>query len=81
MIDSVTCLATMAGTMSLMSLPFDSRRIRAYEFEFAVNGDRLGCKLLLDDGSLLFVHETEINPEIEQVIASLGSSTKGLAGG
>jgi hypothetical protein len=27
-----------------MSLPFDSRRIRAYEFEFAVNGNRLGCK-------------------------------------
>jgi len=65
--------------MSPMSLPFDSRRIRAYEFEFAVNGNRLGCKLLLDDGSLLFVHETEITPEIEQLIASLGPPTNRLA--
>ena len=64
-----------------MSLPFDSRSIRGYEFEYSVNGDRLGCKLLLDDGSLLFVHETEITPEIEQFIASLGSPTDGLADG
>ena len=64
-----------------MSLPFDSRSIRGYEFEYAVNGDRLGCKFLLDSGSLLFVHESEITPEIEQVIASLGSSTSGLTGG
>jgi len=36
-------------------------------------------QVLLDDGSLLFVHETEMTPEIEQLIASLGPSTNGLA--
>ena len=64
--------------MTPMSLPFDPRSIRAYEFEFAANGARLGCKLLLDDGSMLFVHETEMTPEIEQFVASLGSSTRNL---
>ena len=61
-----------------MNLPFDPKRIRAYEIEFSAGGNRLGCKFLLDDGSLLFVHETQIAPEIESLMASLGSPTKGL---
>jgi hypothetical protein len=60
-----------------MSLPFDLRRIRAYELEFGAGGQRLGCKFLLDDGSLLFVHESEITPEIDSLMASLGSPTEG----
>ena len=31
-------------------------RDRAYEIEFGAGGNRLGCKFLVDDGSLLFVH-------------------------
>jgi hypothetical protein len=61
-----------------MSLPFDPRRIRAYEFEFGAGGQRLGCKFLSDDGSLLFVHDSEVTPEIEQFISSLGPPTEGL---
>lgn len=61
-----------------MNLPFDPKRIRAYEIEFSAGGNRLGCKFLLDDSSLLFVHETQITPEIDSLIASLGSPTKGL---
>jgi len=61
-----------------MSLPFDAKSIRAYEFEFGAGGNRLGCKFLLDDGSLLFVNESEITPEIEQLTYSLGSPTLGL---
>ena len=61
-----------------MHLPFDPKRIRAYEIEFSAGGNRLGCKFLLDDGSLLFIHETQITPEIESLMASLGSPTKAL---
>ena len=61
--------------------PFDSKSLRAYEVEFGANGQRLGCKFLSDDGSLLFVHESQITPEIESVIASLGSPTRGLRHG
>ena len=64
-----------------MSLPFDAKRVRAYEIEFGAGGNRLGCKFLVDDGSLLFVHESQITPEIEQLMASLGSPTKGLRHG
>ena len=64
-----------------MSLPFDLRRIRSYELEFGAGGQRLGCKFLLDDGSLLFVGESEITPEIETLMASLGSPTDGLTQG
>jgi hypothetical protein len=64
-----------------MSLPFDLRRIRAYELEFGAGGQRLGCKFLLDDGSLLFVGESEITSEIETLMASLGSPTEGLTQG
>jgi hypothetical protein len=64
-----------------MSLPFAPNRFRAYEIEFGAGGQRLGCKFLLDDGSLLFVHESEITPEIETLIASLGSPTEGLTQG
>jgi hypothetical protein len=61
-----------------MSLPFDSKHLRAYEIEFGAGGQRLGCKFLLDDGSLLFVHESQMTPEIESLMASLGSPTVGL---
>jgi hypothetical protein len=61
-----------------MNLPFDPKRFRAYDIEFGAGENRLGCKFLLDDGSLLFIHETEITPEIESLMASLGSPTKGL---
>jgi hypothetical protein len=61
-----------------MSLPFDSKRFLAYEIEFGAGGQRLGCKFLLDDGSLLYVVESDITPEFEQLIASLGSPTEWL---
>ena len=64
-----------------MSLPFDAKRVRAYEFEFGAGGQRLGCKFLFDDGSLLFTHDLQITPEIEQFISSLGSPTEGLTPG
>ena len=61
-----------------MSLPFDGKRLRAYELEFGAGGQRLGCKFLLDDGSLLLLNESEITSEIETLMASLGSQTEGL---
>ena len=61
-----------------MSLPFAPNRFRAYQIEFGAGGQRLGCKFLLDDGSLLFVNESEITSEIETLMASLGSPTEGL---
>jgi hypothetical protein len=64
-----------------MALPLDAKRFRAYEIDFGAGGQRLGCKFLLDDGSLLFVHETQITPEIESLMASLGSPTEGLTHG
>jgi hypothetical protein len=64
-----------------MALPFHSTHFRAYEIEFGAGGQRLGCKFLLDDGSILFVHESQITSEIEQLIASLGSPTEGLTPG
>ena len=64
-----------------MALPFDTKRFRAYEIEFDAGGNRLGCKFLLDDGSLLFVHESQITSEIEALMASLGSPTEGLTRG
>jgi len=64
-----------------MTLPFDPKRIRAYEIESGAGGQQLGCKFLLDDGSVVFVHESEITPEIEALMASLGSPTHGLSAG
>jgi hypothetical protein len=64
-----------------MSLPFDAKRVRGYAFEFGAAGNRLGCKFLLDDGSPLFVNESQITPEIEQFISSLGSPAAGLQHG
>ena len=64
-----------------MSLPFDLKRIRAYELEFGAGGQRLGCKFMLDDGSFLFVSESEITSEIKTLMASLGSPTEGLTRG
>jgi hypothetical protein len=64
-----------------MSLPLAPNRLHAYEIEFGAGGNRLGCKFRLDDGSLLFVHESEITTEIESLIASLGSPTEGLTHG
>jgi hypothetical protein len=64
-----------------VSLPFDAKRVRAYEFELGAGGQRLGCNFLFDDGSLLFVHDSQITPEIEQFISSLGSPTEGLTPG
>jgi hypothetical protein len=61
-----------------MTLPFDAKRITAHEIEFGAGGQRLGCKFLLDDGSIGFVHESEMTPEIESLMASLGSPTEGL---
>jgi len=55
-----------------------SEAIRAYESEFGAGGQRLGCNFLLDDGSLLFVNESEITSEIETLMASLGAPTGGL---
>lgn len=55
-----------------MSLPFDPKRIRGYEFEFGAGGDRLGCTFRLEDGSHLFILDSQITPEIEQLISSFG---------
>ncbi len=65
---------------SLMSLPAPNR-LRACEIEFGAGGQRLGCKFKLDDGSLLFVNESEITAEIETLIASLGPQTERLSDG
>ena len=62
-------------------LPVAPNRIRAYEVEFGAGGQRLGCKFLLDDSTLMFVGESEITPEIESLMASLGSPTFGLSHG
>jgi hypothetical protein len=59
--------------MSQMTLPFNPKRVRAYDFEFGAGGNRLGCNLRFDDGSRLFIHDSEITAEIEQFISSLGS--------
>ena len=67
--------------MAVMSLPFDAKRVREYGVEFGAGGQRLGCKFRLDDGSVLFVHESQITPEVEQFISSLGSPSPGLAHG
>jgi len=64
-----------------MTLPFDPKRLRAYEIELGAGGQRLGCKFVLDDGTHLFVGESEITPEIESLMASLGSPTQGLRHG
>jgi hypothetical protein len=61
-----------------MSLPFDAKRVREHAVEFGAGGQRLGCTFRLDDGSILFVHESQITPEIESFISSLGSPTVGL---
>ena len=66
---------------SQTGLPFDPKRVRAYEVELGAGGNRLGCKFLLDDGSLLFVHESQITSELEVVMASLGSPTERLTHG
>jgi hypothetical protein len=58
-----------------MNLPFDPKRVRDYEFEFGAGGNRLGCKLRLDDGSFVFINESQITPDIEQFISSLGPPT------
>ena len=67
--------------MSRMNLPVDPKRCRAYTNEFDAHGSRLGCKFLLDDESLLFVHESQITSEVEALMASLGSPSKGLMNG
>lgn len=44
-------------------------------------GQRLGCNFRPDDGSLVFVHESQITPEIEHFISSLGAPTAELRHG
>jgi hypothetical protein len=60
-----------------MSLPFDAKRVREYAVEFGAGGQRLGYKFRLDDGSLLFVHESQITSEIESFISGFGPPTVG----
>jgi hypothetical protein len=64
-----------------VSLCAHSKRLRAYEIEFGADQSRLGCNFLFDDGSVLFVHESQITSEIEALMASLGSPTEGLTHG
>jgi hypothetical protein len=64
-----------------MTLPFAPNRFRAYEIEFGAGGQRLGCNFMRDDGTSLFVGESEITTEIESLIASLGSPRWGLREG
>jgi hypothetical protein len=61
-----------------MSLPFDAKRVREYAVEFGAGGQRLGCEFGLDDGSVVFVDDSQITPEIERVIFSLGSPSARL---
>jgi hypothetical protein len=56
-----------------MSLPFDAQRVREYAVELGAGGQRLGREFRLHDGSVLFVNDSQITPEIEQFISSLGS--------
>ena len=58
-----------------MSLPFDAKRVLEYAVEFGAGGQRLGCEFRLTDGSVFFVSDSQITPEIEQFISSLGSPT------
>jgi hypothetical protein len=60
-----------------MNLPFDPQRFPAYETEFGLARIGWDASSLLDDSSLLFVHETHLTPEIESLMATLGSPTKG----
>jgi hypothetical protein len=46
--------------MCRMSLPFNPKRVRAYDFEFGAGGNRLGCNLRFDEGSLVFIRDSEI---------------------
>jgi len=64
-----------------MGLPFDSKRVRDYTVEFGAGGQRLGCDFRLDDGTRRFVPDSEITPEVEQFIASLGSPRAGSRSG
>src|SRR5580692_11735081 len=61
-----------------MSLPFDAKRVREYAVEFGAGGQRLGCEFGLDDGSVVFVDDSQITPEIERVMSSLGPPSAGL---
>jgi hypothetical protein len=58
-----------------MGLPFDANQVREYAVEFGAGGQRLGCEFRLHDGSVRFVNDSQITPEIEQFISSLGSPT------
>src|SRR5580700_8099834 len=60
-----------------MSLPFDAKRVREYAVEFGAGGQRLGCEFRLDDGSVVFVDDAQITPEVEHFISSLGSPAVG----
>jgi hypothetical protein len=69
------------STPPSMSLPFDAKRVREYAVEFGASGQRLGCEFRLHDGSVQFVNDSQITPEIEQFISSLGSPTATLRHG
>jgi hypothetical protein len=64
-----------------MNLPFDPKRIRSYKIDLGAAGQRLGCTFLFDEGSVVFVHESDITAEVESLMASLGSPTKRFAPG
>jgi hypothetical protein len=64
-----------------MSLPFDAKRVRAYAVELGAGGQRLGCEFSLDDGSVVFVDDSQITPEIERIISSMGSPSARLRHG
>jgi hypothetical protein len=61
-----------------MSLPFDAKRVREYAIEFGAGGQRLGCEFGLEDGSVVFVDDSQITPEIERIMSSLGPPSAGL---
>ena len=63
-----------------MSLPFDAKRVREYAVEFGAGGQRLGCEFGLEDGSVVFVDDLQITPEIERIISSLGSALARVSG-
>jgi len=47
---------------------FSITRFPNVRAEFGAGGNRLGCKLHYDDGSVLFILDSQITPEIEQFI-------------
>ena len=54
--DEIVVIAAVA----VMSLPFDAKGVRDYPMEFGCGGHRLCCEFRLQDGSVLFLNDSQI---------------------